>query len=223
MARTRSKDYDAIKEAILDRAADLFARKSFSETSITEISEASGLSKSGVYHYFKSKHDVLYAIMSEYVETILEAVGTALRSSPDPIEQFETLTLLLLERYSESKSRHAVLTNELGCLKDNERTKIVALERRIVDLTETIVEKIKPALAGRAKEMRPVVMLFFGMINGTYSWYEASRGMHPDQLARIASRIFINGLLATDFADKATRSQIPTIVDEERKASLSQQ
>ena len=222
MARTRSKDYDAIKEAILDRAADLFARKSFAETSVTEISEANCLSKSGIYYYFKSKHDVLYAIISEYVETVLDAVGTALRSSPDPIEQFETLTLLLLERYNESKSRHTVLMNELECLQDNERTKIVALERRVVEFTESIVEKIKPTLAGRVKEKRPVVMLFFGMINWTYAWYEADRGVRPDQLARIASRIFINGLLATDFADKGTKSKVPTIADEERKASLRQ-
>lgn len=205
MARTRSQDYDAIKVAILDKAADLFARKSFANTSITEISEASGLSKSGIYHYFKSKHEVLDTILSEHVETVFDVVSAAMQTSLDPVKQFETLTLLLLETYSRSKSRHTVLMNELDCLQERERERIVALERRVVKFTESIIEKINPDLVVNAENRRPVVMLFFGMINWTYTWFDANRGIRPDQLARIASSIFMNGLLATDFTGDAKR------------------
>jgi AcrR family transcriptional regulator len=201
MARTRSQDYDSIKITILDRAAELFAKKGFADTSIVEISEASGLSKSGIYHYFKSKHDVLNTMVSEHVEMVFDVVGQALQSSLDPIEQFETLTIKLLETYSLSKHRHAVMMNDLDSLKERERERIVDLERRVVKFTEGVIARINPDLLGDPAFRRPVVMLFFGMINWTYTWFDANRGASPRQLARMASAIFLNGLRAARIED----------------------
>lgn len=195
MARTRSQDYDAIKITILDKAADLFADKGFTETSIIEISEASGLSKSGIYHYFKSKHEVLNTMLLEHVEMVLDVVNTALKSSADPLRQFETLTRNLLETYSLSKSRHTVMMNDLKCLKDRERTRIIELERKLVALTEGLIKRLSLEKQFGKKSLRPVVMLYFGMLNWTYTWYDAQKGVNPKSLAEIATTIFLNGLL----------------------------
>ena len=199
MARLQSKDYDSIKLTILDSAADLFAEKSYSNTSITEISEASGLSKSGIYHYFKSKRDILYTLLSEHIKALFDKMGVALNSSKDPVEQFYTLSFLLMQTYSKSKSRHAVLMRDLDSLSEEERRKIVALERQVVNFVENLIGKIKPELYLTDKVQRPIAMLFFGMVNWTYTWYEANKSVDPDQLAKMASSIFVNGLLATDF------------------------
>ncbi len=201
MARTRSQDYESIKMTILDRAAELFARKGFADTSIVEISEASGLSKSGIYHYFKSKHDVLNTMVSEHVEMVFDVVSAALQTSLDPVEQFETLTAMLLETYSRSKNRHAVMMNDLDSLRERERERIVDLERRVVKFTEGVIEKINPDLLSDPAFRRPAVMLFYGMINWTYTWYNQNRGVNPRQLARMAAGIFLNGLLATRIGD----------------------
>jgi AcrR family transcriptional regulator len=199
MARTQSKDYSSIKLSILDNAANLFAEKSYSNTSIIEISEASGLSKSGIYHYFKSKREILYTMLSEHIRALFDQMGAALNSSKDPAEQFYTLSLLMMQTYSKSKSRHAVLMREIDNLPANERREIVALERQVVKFTENLIGKIKPELYLIDKAQRPVAMLFFGMMNWTYTWYDTNKGVDPDQLARMASSIFLNGLLATNF------------------------
>ncbi|KIM00539.1 Transcriptional regulator TetR family [Paramagnetospirillum magnetotacticum MS-1] len=201
MARTRSQDYESIKITILDRAAELFARKGFADTSIVEISEASGLSKSGIYHYFKSKNDVLNTLVSEHVEKVFDVVGAALQTSLDPVKQFEALTAMLLETYSHSKHRHAVMMNDLDSLKERERERVVDLERRVVKFTEGVIERVNPGLLADPAFRRPAVMLFFGMINWTYTWFDANRGMNPRQLAAMASGIFLNGLLATRLED----------------------
>jgi AcrR family transcriptional regulator len=203
MARTRSQDYDTIKITILDKAADLFARKGFADTSIVEISEASGLSKSGIYHYFKSKHEVLNTLISEHMEMVFDVVGRALQSSLDPIEQFETLTLMLLETYSRSKSRHAVMMNDLDSLKERERERVVDLERRVVKFAEGVIGRINPAQLADSATRRATAMLFFGMINWTYTWYDQNKGVSPRQLAGMASGIFLGGLRAAKFSDSA--------------------
>lgn len=201
MARTRSQDYDAIKMTILDKAAELFAKKGFADTSIIEISEASGLSKSGIYHYFKSKHEVLNTMLSEHVEMVFDVVSAALQTSLDPVEQFETLTAMLLETYSRSKNRHAVMMSDLDSLQERERERIVDLERRMVKFTEGVIERINPELLADPAFRRPAVMLFFGMINWTYTWYDQDRGVNPRQLAKMASSIFLSGLQSSRIGD----------------------
>jgi AcrR family transcriptional regulator len=92
MARTRSQDYDSIKQAILLAAAKLFAERSFEATSINEIAEAAGLSKAGIYHYFDSKTDILRTMLIEHLESVSEIVDTALNTSDAPREKFLRLT-----------------------------------------------------------------------------------------------------------------------------------
>ena len=84
MARTRSQDYDSIKQAILLAAAKLFAERSFEATSINEIAGAAGLSKAGIYHYFDSKTDILRTMLIEHLESVGEIVDAALNTSDAP-------------------------------------------------------------------------------------------------------------------------------------------
>ena len=47
------------EEAILQRARHLFATKGFTETSMDDIAHASHMQKASLYHYFKSKQQIL--------------------------------------------------------------------------------------------------------------------------------------------------------------------
>ena len=67
MARTQSADYDRRKQAIVETAASLFAKRGFLGTSVADIAQACRTSKALVYHYFSSKEDVLYAAMSAHL------------------------------------------------------------------------------------------------------------------------------------------------------------
>ncbi len=51
-----------IDEGILDRAAGLFARHGFTQTSVQAVADAVGLSKAGLLHYFPSKDALREAV-----------------------------------------------------------------------------------------------------------------------------------------------------------------
>ena len=55
-------------------AAKLFNEKGYLETSLKEISAAARLSKGGIYHYFSSKNEILYFILSNYMDITLEGL-----------------------------------------------------------------------------------------------------------------------------------------------------
>lgn len=53
-----------IDEGIVDRAAELFARRGFAKTSVQDVAAAVGLSKAGLLHHFPTK-DALYERVEE--------------------------------------------------------------------------------------------------------------------------------------------------------------
>ena len=65
-------------EQILDRAAALFARRGFAKTSVQDVADAVGLSKTGLLHHFPSKealHDAVRAQASTLGQRALEEVS----------------------------------------------------------------------------------------------------------------------------------------------------
>lgn len=65
MSKTSSEGVETKKEKIIKHAFDLFAEKGYSETSVDDIVRASGISKGGIYYYFKSKEDIFLEIAEE--------------------------------------------------------------------------------------------------------------------------------------------------------------
>ncbi len=70
MARI-SKDYDERRSEIIDTALSLFMTKGYENTSINFINEVIGISKGTFYYYFKSKVDLLDAIVDEKAKEML--------------------------------------------------------------------------------------------------------------------------------------------------------
>jgi AcrR family transcriptional regulator len=51
-------------DGILDRAAELFARRGFAKTSVQDVADAVGLSKAGLLHHFPSKEALHAAVLA---------------------------------------------------------------------------------------------------------------------------------------------------------------
>jgi AcrR family transcriptional regulator len=72
MAPRKKEDYKAMQEAsrnkILMAALELFAKKGYSATSTDSIAQKAKVSKGLIYHYFKSKQDILKGIFELLME-----------------------------------------------------------------------------------------------------------------------------------------------------------
>ncbi|WP_313341363.1 TetR/AcrR family transcriptional regulator [Sedimentibacter sp.] len=67
-----SEKYSNKKKELISIAGKLFVEKGYEETSVDDILKASGISKGGFYHYFKSKEDVLTDSIKNIIEELLE-------------------------------------------------------------------------------------------------------------------------------------------------------
>lgn len=64
------KEYDERKKEILDTAERLFRIKGYEKCTVMDIINEVGIAKGTFYHYFKSKEEVLDAIVLRYVDIV---------------------------------------------------------------------------------------------------------------------------------------------------------
>lgn len=191
MARPQSPDYDKRRDAIVDAAAHLYAKRGFQGTSVADLAKACDTSKSLIYHYFPGKDDILHAVMADHLDALVAAAEDAVRGGT-PEDQFRTLTLSFMRHYVGAQDRHKVLLNELDNLSPLAREDVVAKQRRVITVTEGIIAGLAPG-----GDARVSAMLFFGMINWTHTWFDPAGPVMPEMLALRVVDLMLKGVQAS--------------------------
>ena len=78
------------RRKILDAAERIMSAKGRGAT-ISEISAASGVTDSVLYHYFKNKEDLLFSVAQEHLRDALEKLDEQLQGIMDPVNQLSKL------------------------------------------------------------------------------------------------------------------------------------
>ncbi|UCD80850.1 MAG: TetR/AcrR family transcriptional regulator [Desulfobacterales bacterium] len=78
------------RQKILDAAERIMSAKGRGAT-ISEISAASGVTDSVLYHYFKNKEDLLFSVAQEHLRDALEKLNEQLQGIMDPVNQLSKL------------------------------------------------------------------------------------------------------------------------------------
>jgi TetR/AcrR family transcriptional regulator len=192
VARVRAAEYDERREAILDKAAELFAVHGFARTSMNAISEACGASKAALYHYYDGKDALLFDILNSHIRLLLDSTEAAARAEPDPEARLYRLTEALMEGYAGADAKHKVLLNEMSGLAPEKRETVRAMERRIVAVFAAAIAEVAPRLAA-PERLKPATMSLLGMLNWHYTWFKPGGALTRQAYARMATELFLEG------------------------------
>jgi AcrR family transcriptional regulator len=206
MGRSQSAGYDKRRDEILDVATRLFASKGFMPTTVADIADASQMSKSLIYYYYKSKEDILYDVMHDYVESLLETLRAVANQKLEPEERLRELCRRLMWQYGQKDQIFKVLLNERDKISGRRQRALAEMEQEISDHMQAIVLATRPNTP-RAKALRaPITMLFYGMINGSH-WIHGRGDLDSGQIADLACDLFLHGFLATELPSEGAASK----------------
>ena len=79
------------RDEILDAAAELFTTRGYSGTSTRMIAEAVGIRQASLYHHFKTKDDILEALLQDTVLAPLEQANVLLSAQGSALERLQQL------------------------------------------------------------------------------------------------------------------------------------
>jgi AcrR family transcriptional regulator len=98
--RARSKG-ERTRERILDVAYESIVQKGFAATSVEELVEAAGITKSGFFYHFRDKNDMARQLFERFLSEDEAIIGTlsqrARELSDDPLQSF----LIFLNLYAQ--------------------------------------------------------------------------------------------------------------------------
>jgi TetR/AcrR family transcriptional regulator len=195
MARGRSPGYDDQREAILARAAELFAQQGYASTSMNQVAQACGLSKPTLYHYFRDKYQLLLEIADGHVSR-LEATMTATLDAhrgDAPGVLLRAMIHRIVREYAGAQNAHRVLTEDVRYLEPEDRRRVLDKERRVVAAFSEAVGRVRPD-ARTADLTKPLTMLLFGMVNWMFTWHRAEGPLSHEALAPIVADLFAAGI-----------------------------
>ncbi|CAM3411577.1 MULTISPECIES: TetR/AcrR family transcriptional regulator [Saccharibacillus] len=90
-------------EAILDSAFEIFGKKGFYETKISDITEHAGIAKGTMYLYFKSKEELFLAVTNRDWEKFLRDLNFRIKHADGLMSKLQRVAEHHLEYYYERK------------------------------------------------------------------------------------------------------------------------
>lgn len=160
------------RERILHEAAILFARSGFDASSLTELAEESGISKAGIYHYFKTKQEVYDAIILQTLQGLEDHVSAVVREARDPYDRLVAFMSAHADYFERNYwAFRAMLISFSAMSAPLARAEAVILRERYERLLRGIIadgvargdfRNVDPASAGRA---------VLSLLNWMARWY----------------------------------------------------
>ena len=195
MARTQAADYGVRREAIVEKAARLYAERGFLGASISDLAKVCRISKSLIYHYYPSKEDILFDVMHSHVRALLDAAEAIIARGLAPAEALRAITTEFMKHYAGAAARQKVLLNELNHLPKQRRAIIVDIQHRLIGIVRDILTDLRPELRAKPALGLPAAMLYFGMINWTHTWMDPAGAVKPVRVAELSADIFLDGFV----------------------------
>ncbi len=82
---------DKKRSEIAQKAIEVLAKRGFQATTIQEIADAAGLGKGTIYHYFKTKEEILLVVSEQIFHEMERSFGAALLRIDEPMEKLSAL------------------------------------------------------------------------------------------------------------------------------------
>lgn len=202
-ARGNSKreQREASIEAILASALKLFVHKGYRSTTVDEIAAASGLTKGAVYFYFPTKAAVLFALLDEIedlmVNKMVARVGVAGPSIEDKlVALLHSQSQMGLDR-AEWMLLFILMLLEFNGAGDEVEARVKAIYQRYYISIEEIIHRGKLTGEFRADlDTRAMSAIIMAINNGTMmEWYCRSDMLNGRELVRAARAIALTGTL----------------------------
>lgn len=173
------------RDDLLKAAARLFVDKGFAATTTRDIADAVGMRSGSPFYHFRSKHDLLKAVMIDGLTSGLARLEAAIAGVDDAELRLQRLIRGHLANLLEGDCHSPLLLGETRALDEAARAEITAAFDRYQLPWQATLDTL--AREGKLASSAPPVRLFiFGMLNWTPHWYRASGPLSVDELANSA-------------------------------------
>ncbi len=205
MARTVGSSGPKTMEAIRRAGLELIYEFGYEAMSLRQLAAKVGIQQGSLYNHIHSKQELLLDLIKVHMETLLEALDTALGAVEQPLDGLRTFVDFHVTYHVERKREVFVVNSELRSLEpQNYRiaTELRGLyERHLIDI-------LRSGVADGTFEITDVSVSAFGilcMLSGICTWYDPKGRLDRAAL----SAIYVEMVLKSVGAPKLVSAALP--------------
>lgn len=189
--------YDQKLEFILRNAARIFAEKSYHSTTMRDISRATGVSLAGLYHYCKSKEELLFLIQDNCFGRVSERLEMRLAGVSDPVQKLRLFIDNHLAFFAANMAEMKVLSHEAESLAGDLRVRVSSKKEKYTRVARKILSEVQPQRPAGGKQVDLTVATYalFGMMNWIYNWYNPNGKLAVTELVDNVTRLYLTGFV----------------------------
>ena len=181
---------------ILMHCAKLFDKVGYHKASMQMLADEVGLGKPTLYHYFPSKHAILFAIHDAHMNALLDGL-IADEALGDPFLQLRSACIQILHQIAEHPGYVRAFMDHYEDLEGEMRKTIRAQRRDYLMRIRSIIDNGIESGKLRRCDVELTTYGFLGMCNWAYKWYPPlAETKSPEEVADALCLPFFEGLRA---------------------------
>ncbi|MES2259677.1 MAG: TetR/AcrR family transcriptional regulator [Pseudomonadota bacterium] len=181
--RPAQNENESLRSELVRKSAYLFRTQGYDNTTVRDIAAAAGVHSGSWFYHFKSKQDILAAIMEQGMRQSLAAIEAIDLPALAPRQALLRLVEVHLQTMlAPNHDFIPVLVYEWRSLDQPARSRIIELKDRY----EAIWGEVIAALHRSGEWSMPTRfdrLLMFGALNWTAQWYKPGTGTSLEELA----------------------------------------
>jgi AcrR family transcriptional regulator len=184
-----------VQVRIRDAAVRLFAERGFDATSVQEIVDAAAVTKGAMYHYFRSKDDLLYEIYHAVIGEQLAHLDRILAAGRPRPQTLRAIIVDLVETTAARLAEASVFAREMHRLAQEPMAALRAERRRYHEAVRGLVARGQEdgTFASNASA-ETVTLVVFGIVNQLPQWYRPDGPRSPREIADELADFVLAGL-----------------------------
>lgn len=184
-----SPEYQRRLEDIIETGTRVFHERGYDSGSLDDVAAAMGLSKGSLYHYLRSKAQLLYFIFDRAITLALQRLDE-LSDLADPRQELATLIAHQVRMVSDDPGLFAVFFDQRPRLDDAFEAEIRQKERRYVSRIAAVITRAVAAGDLPHVDARYAAHAVLGMTSWVYKWFDPDRD-DADEVARTMIRMVL--------------------------------
>ncbi len=187
---------DERKEYLANTAAIVFCEKGYQAASLQDVARKAKISKAGIYHYFKTKEDILALILIRHTDLFLRALKQRIRESQakglDAKQAFQELIRTYANHLNQNKEIRLLVLRERHQLTGKNKRDLYKREQAIFHLLKNELGKI-PHI-DKKNHPNVISFLIIAMSHWMGYWFKESDGLSLDEIIDQGIRIIFRGI-----------------------------
>lgn len=176
IAENLVSDPDGARGRLLTEAARLFREKGYERTTVRDLAAAVGIQSGSLFHHFRTKEEILKAVMVETIRLNTALMQAALEAADSSRDKLRGLVRAELESINgQTGEAMAVLVFEWRSLSADSQAEVLELRDIYEKLWLDVLESLKRE---GVLEADPFVVrrMLTGALSWTVTWYKPERG-----------------------------------------------